>query len=320
VLRSTLSGEKLKQAEEVITASEQEVEDKLEIFEAGTGHGALTLHLARAIYSANAPSPPIPSSKINKKPNIPHTSEISFKPTGDGLSKDADAKVWGEEHLYEETQSSSGESLQELAYENYLLHRRAIIQTLDISPVYSAHAQKTISYFRKGIYYPHINFHVGTIPDYLSSRLSENNNKPFFSHAILDLPNTQDYLEIVGQATKPDGNLVTWNPSITQIMKCIEVVKEKRLPWVLEKVLEVGLAAGVGGREWDVRAVRPRAIEKALAKEAKKAEDEEETDDTAALESPVDNNTGWEMICRPKVGLRIEGGGFVGLWKRMDVY
>ncbi|KFX96568.1 hypothetical protein V490_03275, partial [Pseudogymnoascus sp. VKM F-3557] len=33
----------------------------LEIFEAGTGHGALTLHLARAIHAANPAPPPLPS-------------------------------------------------------------------------------------------------------------------------------------------------------------------------------------------------------------------------------------------------------------------
>ena len=204
---------------------------------------------------------------------------------------------------------------QEEAYERYLPYRRAIIQTLDISPDHSNHARNSIRNFKNGIYYPSVDFHTGTIPEYLSARLATSNGSPIFAHAILDLPRTHQYLDIVSQALKPDGVLITWNPSLTQIIQCVNEVRQQRLPLFLESVLEVGRGAGVGGREWDVRAVLPRDIEK-KRKEAE-ARVQESTDGESSMEKPSDE--GWEMICRPRVGVRVEGGGFIGVWKRMEV-
>lgn len=45
----------------------------LEIFEAGTGHGALTLYLARAIHGLNPPPPPLPPRKPNQKGTVDTT-------------------------------------------------------------------------------------------------------------------------------------------------------------------------------------------------------------------------------------------------------
>jgi tRNA (adenine57-N1/adenine58-N1)-methyltransferase len=105
-------------------------------------------------------------------------------------------------------------------------------------------------------------------------------------------------------------------------------------------VLETGSGTGAGPREWDVRSVKPRARAKAEA-EAKAArggwestleesmkvdEDGEqgagitEAMDHSDLQAPNTEDSGWEMVCRPKVGLRIEGGGFIGLWRRMEYY
>ena len=143
---------------------------------------------------------------------------------------------------------------------------------------------------------------------------------------------------IVGEALKPNGSLVTWNPSVSQVMKCVEMVRDSRLPFLLERVLETGSGTGAGPREWDVKSVKPRAMVKAEA-EAKAAKDaweraseessgadEEggqgagamEVMDNSDLQAPNTEDSGWEMVCRPKVGLRIEGGGFIGLWRRME--
>jgi hypothetical protein len=129
----------------------------------------------------------------------------------------------------------------------------------------------------------------------------------------------------------------------------VEVVREKRLPFVLEKVLEVGTSVGVGGKEWDVRSVKPRARVKAEALAKQKAAESQgkesqeiaegglgasleaeqhEVDSTGAVNTveskaelpAASDDSGWEMVCRPKVGLRIEGGGFIGLWRRMEQY
>jgi len=174
------------------------------------------------------------------------------------------------------------------------------------------------------MYYSHMDFHVGSIEKYLSSRLAQSNNEPFLDHAILDLPSTHLYMDTVGQALKADGTLITFSPSITQINVCVMNTKEKLLPFFLENVLELGAGIGVGGREWDVRPVKPRALLKAEAEAKKPSEDEELSGDVVgespAAEAPVAPDSRWEMVCRPKVGVRTTGGGFVGVWRRTVDY
>lgn len=250
-------------------------EEKLEIFEAGTGHGALTLHLARAIHAANSPAP-IPEAILP--------------------SEDGDAQA--EKNLN--------------ANREWREARRAVIHTLDNNVAHSAHAEQVVKNFRNGLYYQNVDFHTGTIEEYLSERLAIA-DEPFLDHAILDLPSTHNHFEIVCQATKPHGMLLGFCPSITQINACVLLAKQKDLPLFLEKVIEIGGAIGVGGKEWDVRLVKPRA--------SKPREQQEETDSIEGVPEdqkvPEKSNSGAEMICRPKVGVRISGGGFVGVWRKI---
>ncbi|KAM0129031.1 hypothetical protein ACHAP3_007983 [Botrytis cinerea] len=305
--------------------------ETLEIFEAGTGAGSLTLHLARAIHGANTRAPPIPR----------------FLQTRGKISPDEDIFRYGGKL------SERAEKMTDL-YNEWRSQRRAVIHSLDADERHSRHAQKTVRNYRHGAYFPHIDFHVGSIHDYLSKRLEETKGV-FLDHAILDIPGIQDEMEIVGKCIKPDGRLITWCPSITQHMKCLEVVKGKKLPFVLDRVLELGSQLSTGGREWEVRSVKPRALIKAEKKakaekidreDGSKAssivdewlskisskEDEVTSEDVETSESesvPVEASTGdasdltdmsgWEMICRPRVGDRITGGGFVGVWKKMDM-
>lgn len=291
----------------------------MEIFEAGTGHGSLTLHLARAIHAANPPAPKIPAKKVKalRKPNqsleIPTETPASSLPILNSVEEDA-------------TFADADKAAIKAAYEAYLPTRRAIIQTLDITPRHSSHAQDVVRNFRHGLYFPDIDFHTGTIPEYLSSRL-EVHPDPFLTHAILDLPGPQEYFEIVSRAIKPDGTLLVFCPSITQIVRCVKGIKEDFLPLLLESVLEIGVGAGAGGREWDVRLVKPRALLKAeVAPLITEPDDEgsdsskgegtgEEVDVSIAVES---SDSGWEVICRPKVHSRVIGGGFVGVFRRME--
>jgi tRNA (adenine57-N1/adenine58-N1)-methyltransferase catalytic subunit len=272
-------------------------QERLEIFEAGTGHGALTLHLARAIYSANPVAPKVPEED-------------------------------------EGTETSPGviEAQREEAYKEWRENRRATIHTLDCSGRHSAHAETIVKNFRRGMYYPHIDFHVGDIDDYLSSRLVDTSDTPFLEHAILDLPDIHHYFNIVGKSLRPNGTLITFCPSITQINAGVTFARQKGLPLFLEKVVEVGGAVGVGGREWDVRPVKPRALLKAKVEDVKSSDDLEEDQDVLqdptegseavlvtppVIETLSSDESGWEMVCRPKVGLRISGGGFVGVWRKM---
>jgi tRNA (adenine57-N1/adenine58-N1)-methyltransferase catalytic subunit len=259
----------------------------------------LTLHLARVIHGANTAAPAIPADN-------------------DRFETIDEKKV----------------------YQAWQKERKAVIQTLDCNISHSRHAQKVVRNFRHGIYYPHVDFHVGSIVTYLTSRLATSDQKPFLDHAILDLPNTQEYLEIVKKALKPNGTLITFCPSITQINASVMLVKEKSLPLFLEKVIEVGAGIGVGGREWDVRPVKPRALMRSEAEALAKAQAAEkivedvegesqdserngdesstgEVDEVSSLEPADPQEAGLEMVCRPKVGGRISGGGFLGVWRRM---
>ncbi|THV53306.1 hypothetical protein BGAL_0054g00170 [Botrytis galanthina] len=307
-------------------------DETLEIFEAGTGAGSLTLHLARAIHGANTRAPPIP--------RLPKTS----------------GKVTPDDDIYR-LGGDSGETNEKITdlYNEWRSQRRAVIHSLDADERYSRHAQRTVRNYRHGVYLPHIDFHVGSIHDYLSKRLEETKGV-FLDHAILDIPGIQDEMEIVGKCMKPDGRLITWCPSITQHMKCLEIVKGKKLPFVLDRVLELGSQLSTGGREWEVRSVKPRALIRAEKKaKAEEMEREDRSNDPFAVDewltkisskevdevtsedvdtsesesvtvqastgeaSDLTDMSGWEMICRPKVGDRITGGGFVGVWKKMDM-
>lgn len=236
----------------------------------------------------------------------------------------------------EDEQLSTEEEWRNENYQVWRRNRRAVIQTLDSSAVNSKHAQKVVRNFRRGIYFPHVDFHVGSIHNYITDRLRATSGTPFLDHAILDLPATEDYIEIVGKALRPNGSLITFCPHITQINKMVLFAKEEDIPLYLEKVVEVGGAVGVGGREWDVRPVKPRALLKAesvsepvelppqadeeIGGNEKTADHEikaEESEAEAEAEPETPKVSGWEMVCRPKVGLRISGGGFVGVWRRM---
>lgn len=258
--------------------------EKLEIFEAGTGHGALTLYLARAILAANTLPPDLPGENGTKTQN---------------------------------------ESAVQEKYDAWRAQRRAIIHTLDIQEKHSRHAAANIKRFRNGIYFPHIDFHHGSIEDFLNGKLAVTSNVPFLEHAILDLPSPHDYMKIVSNAIKDNGQLLVFVPSITQINKVSMLVRVEKLPLALENVLELGGMIGTGGREWDVRPVKPRIIQRAeLAEEESSKADvdllkQASQNDELNLENFPKGLKGWEMVCRPKVGVRITNGGFIGIWRKL---
>ncbi|KAI9838526.1 MAG: hypothetical protein M1819_004834 [Sarea resinae] len=331
----------------------------LEILEAGTGHGALTLHLSRAIHAANTPPPPLPSS------NDGDSSEDAMKKR-DPTSSDSTFPAAG----------SSSSSPAQTAYADWRAARRAILHTIDFSAKHSEHAARVVRGFRHGTYSHAVDFHVGDVSawvrDELARRSSSSSSssqhppspssssfsseappqpQPFLSHILLDLPSTHTHLAALTPALMPNGALSVFNPSITQIIACVDVVRRLNLPLALETVVELG-AGATGGREWDVRAVRPRAVVKAEMERNGKgdgdvAEHEDgpsssslssssSSDESASIAlndappasapptptpNPLnDKDASYEMICRPKVGGRVVGGGFLAVWRRMRQY
>jgi tRNA (adenine57-N1/adenine58-N1)-methyltransferase len=268
----------------------------LEILEAGTGHGALTLHLSRAVHAGNPPVPRTPSYVTNEE-------------------EPEDAVYLGESML----------DLQESALSLWKQNRRAIIHTLDISSKHSAHAKKIVQGFRHGMYAGNVDFHVGDVSEWIANqRASRKTEEPFLTHVFLDLPNATSHLANVAPALHVNGLLAVFNPSITQIAECVEAIREHKMPYLLDQVIELG--AGTI-REWDVRAVKPRAPKRNAQPEQPSEPLSDESEDSEVGQEGRDNelkealNKQEEkhvMVCRPKAGQQVVGGGFLGLWRRME--
>lgn len=303
--------------------------------EAGTGHGALTLHLARAIHAANTVRPPLTG--------IISRIRLDVVEEPDQVKRDEDRKITE-------------------AFQEWKATRQAVIHTLDISRTHSKHAEKVVRGFRNGIYYGNVDFHVGELPDFLANRnrASSNstaditeasdvtcdgevsamehevsameratdthsadpipttpspgiteNSAPFLSHCILDLPDAHQQLELVTRYLNVDGKVVVFVPSITQIADAVETIQNLRLPLILTTVLELGNGIS-GGKEWDVRLVKIRAREKAAL-----LAEGEEARETDANKTEAVGKGDMGMVCRPKVGKFIIGGGFIGVWTKM---
>lgn len=203
--------------------------------------------------------------------------------------------------------------------------RRAVIHTLDISSKHSKHAKKIVQGFRHGLYSGNVDFHVGDVSAWIASqKVTRRTDEPFLNHVFLDLPNAESHLANVAPALRVNGLLAVFNPSITQIVQCVEKIREEKLPYLLDQVVELG--AGMI-REWDVRAVRPRStLKKPVAKDSPEASDTEPIDpvkgqeirDDELAENLAKEEEKWAMVCRPKAGQMVVGGGFLALWRRMD--
>lgn len=179
---------------------------------------------------------------------------------------------------------------------------------------------------------------------------------PFLKYAILDMPSSHDRIPHVSRILKTDGTLAVFMPSVTQIGECVQLINELRLPLMLEKAVELGTGIS-SGRLWDVRTAsvrRPRglsvaasssstaAVSEAEMESAVKEEDDSATQTekevevaadgeeaniseeaaTAAATSqpePTQSDRRTVLVCRPKVGDKIVGGGFVGIWKKINL-
>lgn len=285
--------------------SDHEPETPLEIFEAGTGHGSLTLFLARAIHAAN---PAAPSLESEGEGII-------------GLESDPEAQT------SPGPQASPKAPHPGLARfpESWRAQRKAVVHTLDIEPHNSLVARQNVRGFGRGIYAGNVDFYVGKIPEWIEAQQSTRfrqgeSDRTFLSHAILDLPACDEYLGTVAEALRVDGKLLVFCPSISQLIACNAAVRKYKLPLMQEKVLELGHGIS-GGRHWDIRSFKPRAIVKAeRVDDGELAADVVEnvtSEDLSASSKGASDDAGFEWICRPVAGKRVIGGGFLGMWSKM---
>ncbi|KIW02702.1 uncharacterized protein PV09_06140 [Verruconis gallopava] len=238
---------------------------EIEIFECGTGHGALTLHLARAVHAANAHLPPL--------------SEAERK----GKRVDSDIS----------------------------LQRRAIVHTMDVSAKHSKHAKKIVHNFKNGLYARSVDFHVGSPSSFFANRKQD---EPFLTHAILDMPSSHAEMGTIAPYLHQDGKLLLFAPSVTQIVDAQREVRERNLPLYLERVVELGEGLS-GGREWRIIFSKSRAAARA---NADTPEVSVKTGENGVDGDKEEKDQEWWVSCRPKVGKMIQGGGFVGLWSRIE--
>ena len=255
-------------------SSTEDRQPSLEILEVGTGHGSLTLHLAREIYAVNLPAAVVPIS-----------------------SQDA---------IYGSTE----------------LKQRAVIHTLDISERYSKHAQKIVNGFRRGMYSHNVNFHVGTMPTWIDDQLTIRNlgtevDQTFLSHIFIDHADAHLQLERAAAVLRLGGSLTIFTPSISQMMDTVDWIRRQSIPLHLERVLELGTNLS-SGKEWDVRSVRPRSWKSSNQLDQGPVP-QFEAHRMGDLDGREAGDDGWRMVCRPRVGYMVAGGGFVGLWRKFSV-
>ncbi|KAH6603284.1 trna adenine-n1--methyltransferase [Trichoderma cornu-damae] len=250
-----------------------------EIFEAGTGMGSLTLHIARALHAAN---PPFPAPLRQTLLSSPFKSRYDFTTSRGCL------------------EISPGE---QSALDAYASSRRAVLHTLDRNSKHARAAYKLVRNFRRAQYLPSVDFHVGSVDEFLSRRLEQTGGQPFLSRAVLDLPSAHENAERVIEALHPNGLLILFKPSISQIADFQAWSAETKQPVRTEKVIELysttasegGVHDSSGGRHWDVKTVVPRA------------------------QQGEDGNNKPVQVMRPKVGERVAGGGFVAVFRRWPV-
>ena len=197
---------------------------QVEILESGTGHGSLTLQLARAIHGANPPP-------------VRLTSYINASP-GEGVEAYADIE----------------EKLKARASK-----RNAVVHTVEIKRQYSTLAEQFVRNFRHGMYYGDVDFNVSCVSEWIETQFRERGSDvAFLDHVLLDMPNAADHLALASKALKTDGCLMVFFPSITQVVECVMTAKKKKLDLFLENVIELDNRT-VGGRYWDVKFANIRA-------------------------------------------------------------
>lgn len=170
--------------------------------------------------------------------------------------------------------------------------RGAVLNSIDCRPEHSQQGRDTIKHFRNGLYLDDIDFHIANSPsEWLATKFGQlepgDPDKPVLDGVFLDMADSHLQIEPVSRYMKHDSFLVLFTPSVTQILDGIEIIKDRRITLSQVGVYEIPNSGGGGGlREWDLRYSTIRKT----------------------------GNVG--VVCRPKVGIRVSGGGFVGLFKK----
>ncbi|EEH45428.2 uncharacterized protein PADG_01578 [Paracoccidioides brasiliensis Pb18] len=295
----------------VPSASEEERDEPLEILEAGTGHGSLTLHLARAINAANT-----------RPPTRPRRSQCH-------ILEQPETKKTGIKKEKRESEVPAEDAEIQRKWDAWCAQRNAVVHTVDVSPVYSKHAENIVRGFRRGIYVGNVDFYVSRVEHWVKEQAARRSAKdgtldPFLSHVILDMPSAHLRIPHVTPVMRDDAVLLIFMPNVTQLAECVDIIQRQNLPFFQEKIVELGTGIS-NGRLWDIRITTKRKRsncleEEEMANEPPHEMSEDPTD--GAVEETIipvaqrDKKGEQVLVCRPQAGRRIAGGGFVGVWRK----
>ncbi|CAN6608201.1 hypothetical protein TRVA0_003S04148 [Trichomonascus vanleenenianus] len=164
----------------------------------------------------------------------------------------------------------------------------AVLHSIDRNPIHSRTGRKNVEEFRRGMYARDVEFELANSPgEWLESQAQEQSGSMFkLSGAFLDLPAAKEQVIAISKYLKVDAPLIVFCPSVTQIQEIVEATSD--VPLAMVDVVE--LMPGMGGsmRSWDVRKTKIK-----------------ETGEVA-------------NVCRPRVGMKVVGGGFVGVFRRLN--
>lgn len=170
------------------------------------------------------------------------------------------------------------------------LKRGALLYSIDRREDHMKMGKWNVENYKRGRYKDDVEFSVCALPlEWIAAHPEIK-----LSGVFLDLPDPHLYFAEIARQMALEATLVVFTPSITQILRCREVLADSRLnnepiDLLLVKTVELPPGNGGGTREWDVNTVFTR-----------------ETGEKVS-------------VCRPKVGARVVGGGFVGIFKRLCV-
>lgn len=288
----------------------EELDGPFEVFEAGTGMGSLTLHIARALHAGNRGMSRDMREAVASAGVKRLNGSVWSVPEGvdESVTDPAERRTLGGVESLTLARLEVSDTLA-ARLRGWQDSRRYVLHSLDRNVAHAREAWRFLRGFRAGMYLPNVDVHIGSVDAYLGGRLARRGDRPFLSRAVLDMPSPQDFAAPVVRALRTNGLLVVFNPSISQIAEFARWTAEdevgKRLK--LEKVVELantvsvsaaedgGLNDGGGGRAWDVRTVVPRSRE-------------------------GDGERGAvAQVMRPKVGDRVGGGGFVAVFRKWPV-
>lgn len=160
----------------------------------------------------------------------------------------------------------------------------AVLHSIDRNQNHSKVGRRNVQNFRRGMYSNDVQFHIADSPaDWLRTQQGIQ-----LSGVFLDLPSPHVGLKTIADAMRLDAPLTVFCPSVSQIQDFSEEINQDAdIPLTMITVAELLPGMGGGMRPWDVR-------------------------------SSVIRETGQiARVCRPKVGSKVVGGGFVALFKRI---